>query len=297
MTYFLFPGQGSQVVGMGRDFYEASQAARAVLDKAEEVLGPGFLDTIFEGEQEQLNDTRMAQPALVAVGAAIARHLIENGVRPSGFAGHSIGEITALTAAESLSLVDALRITRLRALFMSEGVPPGGMAAVTGIDAAVIADNLPEEVNVANYNGPQQTIISGTEEGLAEAEKLLKAAGARRVIRLQVSGPFHSPYMKDAAEKFSEELKDVTFKPPNGRFISSVSGSEEPDPDHIRELLGAQAIAPVRWTQVLQCIGPAPAVEAGPGKVLQGIAKRMEGAPTIALAGTLEQAGAVAQAG
>ena len=297
MTYFLFPGQGSQVVGMGRDFHEGSQAARAVLDKAEEVLGSGFLDAIFEGEQEQLNDTRMAQPALVAVGAAIARHLIENGVRPSGFAGHSIGEISALTAAGSLSLEDGLRITRLRALFMSEGVPPGGMAAVTGIDAAAIADNLPEGVNVANYNGPQQTIISGTEEGLTEAEELLKGAGARRVIRLRVSGPFHSPYMKDAAEKFREELKDVTFERPNGRFISSVSGLEESDPAHIRELLGAQATAPVRWTQVLECIGPVPAVEAGPGKVLQGIAKRMEGAPSIALAGTLEQADAIAQAG
>lgn len=297
MTYFLFPGQGSQAVGMGRDFHEGSEAARAVLDKAEEVLGPGFLGAIFEGEQEQLNETRNAQPALVAVGAAIARHLIENGMKPSGFAGHSIGEITALAAAGSLSLEDALRITRLRARFMSEGVPAGGMAAVTGLDAAAISDNLAEGVNVANYNGPQQTIISGTEEGLAEAEELLKGAGARRVIRLPVSGPFHSPYMKTASEKFREELKDVTFEPPQGRFISSVSGLEESDPAHIRELLSTQLTGPVRWTQVLQRIGPVPALEVGPGKVLQGIAKRMEEGPSITLAGTLEQADAIAQAG
>ena len=290
MSFFLFPGQGSQQPGMGHDFYEASGPARETLDAAEQTLGPGFLEKIFNGSPEEVNDTRVAQAGLVAVETAVARHLVANGLTPSGCAGHSVGEISALVCAKALDFTDALRIAQLRARFMSEDVPKGGMAAVAGLDVGAIAEHLPEEVNVANYNGPQQTIISGSEDGLAQAEEQLKAAGARRVIRLPVSGPFHSPFMREASIRFREALQDFAIEPPGHRFISSVSGVEESDPEHMRELLSTQLTAPVRWTQVLQRIGEVAAVEAGPGKVLQGIAKRMPGAPAVSPVGAYEEA-------
>lgn len=290
MPFFLFPGQGSQTPGMGRDFYEGSQTARTVLDRAAGLCGPGFLDSVFEGSANTLKDTRLAQVALVAVEAAIAAHLATSGHGADGCAGHSVGEIAALTAAESLALEDAIPLTQTRARLMSEDVPEGGMAAVIGLAADAIERVLPDGAYVANFNGPGQTVVSGTRAALDEARERLEKAGARRVIALHVSGPFHSPYMAKAAEAFRDWLKDVPFRRPVVTVVSSVTGKAVSGPDAIRNLLADQLQSPVRWTDVMAAIGPKKAVEVGPGRVLQGLAKRMSGAPDVAVAGTLEAA-------
>lgn len=290
MSFFLFPGQGSQKPGMGQDFYEGSAAARAVFEEAAAIMPEGFLDAIFTGEAEALNQTRLAQPALLTVEIAIVRHLESLGITPEGCAGHSLGEIPALVTAGACTFVDALRFTCERARLMSEEVPEGGMAAVLGLDADAIAAALPPEVQVANYNGPAQTIISGSRAGLEAAETALKAAGAKRVLPLKVSGPFHSEFMRPAAEAFTRFLADVPFQAPRIRFISSVSGQEENDPETLRAWLGRQLVSPVRWTDIMTRLAGDSAFETGPGNVLQGLAKRMDSAPEVQTLGTLAEA-------
>jgi [acyl-carrier-protein] S-malonyltransferase len=190
---------------------------------------------------------------------------------------------------------DALRIIVERARLMAEEAPAGTMAAVMGLSPDAIAAALPEGAEVANYNGPQQTIIAGPEAALAAAETALKEAGAKRVIRLNVSGPFHSAAMRRPAELFIEFLKDIPFGVPVCAFVSSVTAQVETDPERIRTLLGEQLYSPVRWTETQQAIGEIAALELGPGNVLQGIAKRTPGAPTITPVGTFEQATAYIQ--
>lgn len=291
--FFLFPGQGSQVPGMGHDFYEGSQAAREMFDRAAAISPPEFLHRVFAGSEEDLRDTCLAQPALLVVEVAIARHLVSLGCRPSGVAGHSLGEISALTAGGALAFDDAIRLVQARARAMAEYAPPGGMIAVIGMPAETIQDVLPAGVEIANYNGPDQTIVSGTLAALEQAERRLKEAGARRVVRLAVSGPFHSTHMRAAAEVFREALQDVPLRAPSVRFVSSVTGKEVSDPSEIRSILGDQMCSPVQWTRTMQCIGPVDALEAGPGRVLQGLAKRTPGAPTITPVGTLAAANAL----
>lgn len=277
---------------MGRDFYDASPEAKAILDQAE-LLSGGFLDTMFNGEAAAIGDTRVAQIALLTVGTAITEHLKARGIAPNGAAGHSLGEFTALVSAGSLSFEDAFRLVQVRARLMSEDVPPGSMAAVIGLAPDAIEEALPEGAQVANYNGPGQTIISGSVDAVEAAGPALKEAGAKRVLPLKVSGPFHSQLMAKGAEQFRAELRSITLNAPSIRFVSSVSGQEESDPETILALLSEQICAPVRWTDVMASVGQVSAIEAGPGKVLQGIAKRMDNAPEIALAGTLEAAQAL----
>jgi [acyl-carrier-protein] S-malonyltransferase len=288
LSFFLFPGQGSQAPGMGRDFYAHSTAAREVFEAAAALSPSGFLDTIFCGGEETLAQTRLAQPALLTVSIAIVRHLKTYGIRPAGCAGHSLGEFSALVAAEALTFEDGLRLVHERARCMSEYAGAGTMAAVIGLSPSDIERALPEGAEVANYNGPQQTIISGTYEAIEAAETALKDAGARRIIRLAVSGPFHSNGMREAAAQFNQALDGAVIAPPQTPFVSSVTASELAEPEAIRSALSEQICAPVRWTETLQCIGPVPALEVGPGKVLQGIAKRTESAPEVQPAGTLD---------
>lgn len=291
--FLLFPGQGSQRPGMGKDFYDNSPAARAVFDRAATQQASGFLDLMFNGTQEELNDTRVAQPALLTIEVAIAAHIAASGVRPTGCAGHSLGEIPALVVAGAVDFDDALRFTGERARLMSENVPPGGMAAVMGLDAAAIEAALPAGAQIANYNGESQTIVSGTHEALSEAEAALKAAGAKRFQPLKVSGPFHSAFMRAAGEEFARILSEVPFHRPRLRFVSSVTAQEESDPEVIRGLLSQQLCAPVRWTQVSQYLGPISAWELGPGGVLRGLGKRIPGGAEIVSVGTLDELNAV----
>jgi len=288
MTILLFPGQGSQKPGMGEDFFEHSRAARAVFERAAAFLPSGFLDTVFHGDQETLNQTRMAQPALLVVETAIASHLESMGLAFRACAGHSLGEIPALVAAGACALEDAVRFTLERARLMSENIPEGGMAAVMGMEPEQIAALLPEGVQIANYNGPAQTIISGASYALDTAIQTLKEAGAKRVLPLKVSGPFHSEFMRPAAEQFRRVLQPIPFQKPRVPFASSVTGDFVEDPEQIRYLLAEQLVRPVRWLQTMQRIGAGSALEAGPGNVLQGLAKRIEGAPKVRCAGTLK---------
>ena len=293
MSLFLFPGQGSQKPGMGRDFFESSPAAREVLEEAASLNPPRFLDTIFLGDADQLNDTLLAQPALLAVEVAIAQELRSRGLSPTACAGHSLGELVALCVAGVWTFAEAMRVTHARARAMTEDVPDGGMAAVLGLDADAIDALLPEGVQVANYNGPAQTIVTGTTAGLAAASGILKEAGAKRIMPLAVSGPFHSEYMRPASAKLREALDRVELRAPQIRLISSVTGAEVSDPDRIRELLIAQIHSPVRWTEVMRTAGRVPALEVGPGSVLRGLAKRMDGAPEVRAAGTVEEVDAL----
>lgn len=293
MSFFLFPGQGSQKVGMGQDFHAASPAAKATLDEAESLFEGDFLKTLFEGPSEELNHTRFAQPGLLAVEVAIARHLIDKGVQPTGCAGHSLGEIPALVVSGALTFADAFSFTLERARLMSENVPEGGMAAVMGLDADAISANLPEGVQVANFNGPGQTIISGSTAGIEQAVVTLKDAGAKRVMPLKVSGPFHSEFMRPAADQLAAVLANITIERPSIAFISSVTAGPVSEPETIRTLLSEQLYSPVQWTKVMASVADQAALEVGPGNVLKGIAKRAEHAPEIECVGTVEQAESV----
>lgn len=288
----LFPGQGSQAPGMGEDLYEADAEGRVFFEKASEAL-PGLLEVMFKGPAEKLAQTHIAQVALLTVEMALNRRLRSRKIVPDACAGHSLGEFSALASAGALSFDEALRLVRLRGRCMSDNVPEGGMAAVVGITPEEVQAALPQGVVIANYNGPQQTIISGTVDGIAAAEPALKEAGAKRVITLAVSGPFHSPLMQPAAKAFEDALKGAVIGAPDCRFVSSVSGEEVAEPEEIRRLLIEQICSPVRWTKVMLTLGPVRALEIGPGRVLQGLAKRMENAPQVSAVGSLADADAV----
>ena len=173
---------------------------------------------------------------------------------------------------------------------MAEEAPPGAMAAIMGMDVSAIDLVLPAGVEIANFNGPAQTIISGTEQGIETARETLERCGARRLIRLNVSGPFHCSLMQPAADRFSKVVRSIALAPPRCTFISSVSGKEESDPERIRELLSSQIASPVRWTQVMSLVPPGEVLEVGPGGVLQGIGRRIDGTPPIRPAGAFAQA-------
>lgn len=273
---------------MARDLRDQSEAAQAVFARAENCLDPALFEAMFEGPDETLKDTRNAQPALVLHGAAAAEHLKSAGIEPTVCAGHSVGEIGALYACESLTLQDALNFVVRRAELMATESPEGGMAAVLGLAPEAIEAALPDGVDVANYNGPGQTIVSGPHDALESAISALKQAGAKRVLPLPVSGPFHSRCMRDAGEKLRTHIDAMPVRDPAIPFVSSVTGTFERSADAIREALSLQLYSPVRWTETMLTIGPVDALETGPGSVLQGLAKRTEGAPGIRPAGTID---------
>ncbi len=280
MIAALFPGQGSQEIGMGKALYEGSRAAREALDRAEAAL-PGLLRLMWEGPEEELKLTANQQPALLAVGyAAFQAYLEAGGTLPDFAAGHSLGEWTAHVAAGTLSLEDGLRLVRKRGEYMQEAVPVGvgAMAAVLKVPAQTLQELTAgiAGVEVANYNSPEQTVISGTAEGVARATEVLKGHRAR-VVALPVSAPFHSSLMRPARDRLHADLFEVELHPPRFPVYSNVLARPETRPAPIRELLLEQITHAVRWVEILQHLkerGVKTYLEFGSGKVLTGLVGR-----------------------
>ena len=289
MIAALFPGQNSQAVGMAKDFYDHSPAARAVLDEAETAL-PGLLELMWRGPEEALKLTANQQPALVAAGvAAFAAYREAGGEAPAYLAGHSLGEFTAHVVAGSLTLTDAVNLVHKRGRYMQEAVPSGrgAMAAVLKTDRAHaerVCNETEGIVEIANLNAPEQTVISGEAAAVERAAERLKAEGARTVM-LSVSAPFHCSLMRPAAEKLAHALQGVQFGPPHIPIVCNVTADILSG--DARKLLEQQVTAPVRWVETLerlQSLGVTQFVEFGSGNVLSGLVKRtLKGVPAVAV--------------
>jgi [acyl-carrier-protein] S-malonyltransferase len=286
---FVFPGQGSQAVGM-LDVWGDHPAVRDTLAEANDALGENIADLIAQGPKESLDLTTNTQPVMLTAGVACWRAwLAEGGATPAVVAGHSLGEYTALVAAGALSLKDALPLVRFRAQAMQEAVPvgTGGMAAILGMDAEAVkagcaeaAAAVGEPVEAVNFNDPKQTVIAGTKAAVEKACELLKAAGAKRALSLPVSAPFHSSLMKPAAERLKEKLLDTPFAAPSIALINNIDVAVVDQADAMRDALYRQAFGPVRWVETIQAMkarGLTHVIECGPGKVLAGMVKRIDG--------------------
>jgi len=289
---FVFPGQGSQSVGM-LDGWGDHPAVRQTLQEASDALGEDVARLIHEGPKEALGLTTNTQPVmLVAAIAAWRAWRAEGGAEPVALAGHSLGEYSALVAAEVLTLAQAAPLVRLRAAAMQEAVPVGvgAMAAILGMDAARVIAGCAEAagtfdpasgevVEAVNFNDPAQTVIAGTKAGVDKACELLKAAGAKRALPLPVSAPFHSSLMKPAADKLRAALADLPLAAPRIPVVNNIDVAVQADADAIRDALYRQAFGPVRWVECVQALkarGVTHIVECGPGKVLAGLTKRID---------------------
>lgn len=290
---FVFPGQGSQYVGMGQALAQAFPEARAVLDEADAALGGGLLRLMSDGPEEELRKTANTQPAILAVSVAAHRVLVKEaggGFQfPAFHAGHSLGEYSALTAAGALSLAGAVRAVRARGQFMQEAVPPGegAMAAILGLDApsveAACAEARAQEagsvVEPANYNSPEQTVIAGHASAVDRAISLCKARGAKRAMPLPVSAPFHCSLMAPVQPRLAEVLGTIQMKQPTAPVIANATAEPNTDPGRILQLLLTQVTSPVRWVETVQRMalnGVDTVIELGPGKVLAGLIRRIE---------------------
>lgn len=285
---FVFPGQGSQAVGMLNAWGDHA-AVRETLAEASEALGEDIGKLIAEGPKEALDLTTNTQPVMLTAGVACWRAwLAETGLTPAAVAGHSLGEYTALVAAGALSLKDALPLVRFRAQAMQEAVPvgTGGMAAILGLDAEAVkagcaqaAAEVGEAVEAVNFNDPKQIVIAGTRAGVEKACEVLKAAGAKRALPLPVSAPFHSSLMKPAAERLKEKLAATAFAAPGVPVINNIDVAVATEADALRDALYRQAFGPVRWVETVQALkarGLTHVIECGPGKVLAGMVKRID---------------------
>jgi len=284
---FVFPGQGSQTVGMGRDFYDHNPEAKKVFDTADAALGNRLSEIIFEGPQETLTKTYNAQPALLTTSIAILQAFKEAYIQPDFVAGHSLGEYTALVASGTLSLADAVQIVQKRGEFMEEAVPngEGTMAAILGMDRDVlreITDEVTAEgnlVQLANMNCPGQIVISGTKAGVGKAMELAKEKGARRAIPLDVSGPFHSKLMEKAANQLETLLEKYPFHNAEIPVVSNVTAEPVTDAETIKRLLTRQVCSPVLWEDSIHFLiseGVDTFIEIGPGKVLNGLIRKID---------------------
>ncbi len=285
---FLFPGQGSQAVGM-LDAWGGNAAVRQTLQEASDALGEDVAKLIHAGPKEQLDLTTNTQPVMLTAGIASYRAWwAETGLAPSVVAGHSLGEYTALVAAGALALADALPLVRFRAQAMQDAVPVGvgAMAAILGIDAQAVRDGCAEvaaatgeAVEAVNFNDPKQTVIAGTKAGVEKACEVLKAKGAKRALPLAVSAPFHSSLMKPAAERLKGRLAETTFAAPKIDVVDNIDVKVETGAAAIRDALYRQAFGPVRWVETVQAMrarGVTHLIECGPGKVLAGMVKRID---------------------
>lgn len=285
MRAYVFPGQGSQFEGMGKDLYESNSQAQALFQSANEILGWRLTDVMFGGTKEDLTQTKVTQPA-VFLESIIRAKVAGEAFRPDAVAGHSLGEFTALAAAGALSFEDALVLVSKRAFAMQKAceLVDSTMAAVLGLDDAKVIEVLEgvqgEVVVPANFNSPGQLVISGSRAGIEAAVPLLQAAGAKRVLVLPVGGAFHSPLMQPAQDELAQAINTTTFQAPICPIYQNVHGRPERDPDAIRANLIAQLTAPVCWTQTIQNMiadGVTSFVEVGGGSaaVLRGLIKRI----------------------
>lgn len=285
-TAFLFPGQGSQCIGMGRDAAERLPAAAAVFDRANTVLGLDLRAVCFDGPEEELKKTETTQPALFAASMATLEVLRAEGIEPDAVAGHSLGEYTALCAAGCFDFETGLRLVALRgrAFAQAGAARPGAMAAIIGLDAGALEAVCAEAsgggaiVQPANYNDPTQIVISGDPVAVERACEGAKAAGAKRALPLPVSGAFHSPLVAPAADAMRDALAAADFAPPRVLFVNNADAATLSDPEAIKDSLVRQVTASVRWTQSIEALaaeGVGRFVEVGSGKVLSGLARRI----------------------
>lgn len=282
MNAYIFPGQGAQFSGMGLDLYENSPLAQEYFEKANDILGFHITDIMFEGSAEDLKETKVTQPAIFLHSVILAKTLGEN-FKPDMVAGHSLGEFSALVAAGALTFEDGLKLVSQRAQAMQKAceLQPSTMAAVLGLEDAVvekICNTIDGVVVPANYNCPGQLVISGEVEAINKACEALKEAGARRALVLPVGGAFHSPMMEPAREELAAAIENTTFSKPNCPIYQNVTASAITDENEIKANLILQLTAPVRWTQSVQQMiadGAKHFTEVGPGKVLQGLVKKI----------------------
>ncbi|WP_425101225.1 ACP S-malonyltransferase [Tropicibacter sp. S64] len=306
---FIFPGQGAQTIGMGRDLAEAYPAAKAVFDEVDAALGEKLSSLIWEGEADQLTLTANAQPALMATSIAAMRALEAEGVAITDaafVAGHSLGEYSALTAAGALSVGDAAKLLRARGAAMQAAVPvgEGAMAAVLGLDLAAVravAEQAAqgEVCQAANDNDPAQVVISGAKAAVERAVDIAKEAGAKRALLLPVSAPFHCALMQPAADVMAEELARATIHAPKVPLVVNVRAEAVTDPDTIRQLLIEQVTGSVRWRESVEWMvaqGVTDFLEIGAGKALSGMVRRIHKATTVGNVGTAAEAQAAATA-
>jgi [acyl-carrier-protein] S-malonyltransferase len=285
MKAYVFPGQGAQFTGMGKDLYESSAVAKKLFDSANDILGFRITDTMFTGSADELKQTKVTQPAIFLHSVAVA--LSSDTFAPEMVAGHSLGEFSALVANKTLSFEDGLRLVSKRATAMQHAceINPSTMAAILGLDDKVVEEvcaSIDEVVVAANYNCPGQLVISGSMKGIEIACEKLKAAGAKRALPLQVGGAFHSSLMEPAREELAAAIQSTKFNTPVCPVYQNVNALPSSDVDTIRKNLIAQLTAPVRWTQSVQNMvkdGATIFIECGPGKVLQGLVKKI--APSV----------------
>jgi len=288
MNAFVFPGQGAQFVGMGKALYDTHSEAKVMFEKANEILGFSITDKMFLGTDADLKETHITQPAIF-LHAVIACKILNEGVMPQMVAGHSLGEFSALVAAGALSFEDGLCLVSQRANAMQKACVqnPSSMAVVMGVDddkVKEICETINEIVVPANYNCPGQLAISGTFKGLELASEALKAAGAKRVLMLNVGGAFHSPLMLPAQEELADAIEKTAFQTPICPIYQNYTALPETDPETIKQNLIKQLTAPVLWTKTIQNMvknGATHFIEFGPGEVLQGLIKKIDAGVTV----------------
>lgn len=285
MKAYVFPGQGAQYVGMGKELYEKSESAKKLFEQANKILGFRITDIMFAGTDEELKQTKVTQPAIF-LHSVIWANFLGNDFKPEMVAGHSLGEFSALVSAKALSFEDGLRLVSKRAMAMQKAceAAPSTMAAIMGLDDQKVVEvcnelNKTDVVVAANFNCPGQLVISGSESAIDKACEKFKALGAKRALKLQVSGAFHSPFMKPAQEELEKAIRETVINIPICPIYQNATSKSSTNPEEIKKNLIAQLTAPVLWTQSVKNMvadGATEFVELGPGKVLQGLIQKIE---------------------